>query len=110
MRVNNFFLSNYGVNKSSLLCTFNKLGLNNRLILIELKKRKLENISKSLNKMKLIGKKLEKKVENYIHFYKKIKNYTGLKHKINLPCQGQRTKTDAKTNKTGTREKIKKKN
>jgi len=60
--------------------------------------------------MKLIGKKLEKKVENYIHFYKKIKNYTGLRHKINLPCRGQRTKTNAKTNKTETRKKIKKKN
>lgn len=36
-------------------------------------------------------------MKNNILFKKKLKNYSGLRHKMKLPVRGQRTKTNAKT-------------
>jgi ribosomal protein S13 len=45
------------------------------------------------------SKKKKKSDYKYIEFYKNINSYKGTRHKKSLPVRGQRTHTNAKTNK-----------
>ena len=40
---------------------------------------------------------LRREVQQNIHRYHEIGSYRGLRHRRNLPCRGQRTKTNART-------------
>ena len=47
----------------------------------------------------ILNSDLKKKKKNNIKLLKKIRNYKGLRHTLHLPVNGQRTKTNAKTQK-----------
>jgi len=91
-----FFKTKYGVGKTILFGIFHKFGFNNRITNFKLKKTNIKHINKNL-KLRILEKTLLNKGKESITFLKKIKSYRGLRHKLRLPCRGQRTKTNKKT-------------
>lgn len=75
-----------------------KVGLNKRLKPIFLKQTHVLRSEILLNKF-LLNKELKKKVQNNILFLMKIKSYKGIRHQFKYPVRGQRTHTNAKTQK-----------
>lgn len=72
----------------------NRFGLNTRLKPLYLKKK----VRGLLNREKLSESKLQIDFTN-VQFLKDIRSYRGVRHKARLPVRGQRTHTNAKTNK-----------
>lgn len=72
----------------------NHFGLNTRLKPLYLKKK----VRGLLNREKLSESKLQIDFTN-VQFLKDIRSYRGVRHKARLPVRGQRTHTNAKTNK-----------
>jgi small subunit ribosomal protein S13 len=90
------FLNLFGIGlKSKQLC-FNQIGLNNRINILNINDKKINQINKQLN-LKVKGKKLIFIINKHIAFYKSLHNYRGIRHKQLKPVRGQRTKTNAKT-------------
>ena len=75
-----------------------KIGLNNRLISKFIKNN--QNLSSNLFFKKFcILKNNKKMIKENIFFLTKIRTFKGLRHKLGYPVRGQRTHTNAKTNK-----------
>jgi len=86
----------FGIGKTIKKFCFNQTGINNRIILSNIKDEKINKINKQLN----LAFKIKRKVFiilKQIAFYKKLNNYKGIRHKQLKPVRGQRTKTNAKT-------------
>lgn len=88
------------------LKTFNKFkqkeGMNrlwslNKLKIKTITKLKFYNYLQNVKKKK--GHELKKSTNNKFNFLRKIKNYRFFRHRFNRPVRGQRTKTNAKTQK-----------
>lgn len=97
-----------GLNKSKQLNA--SLGLSSNFILRKLDKDQLLKLNKSLTSYKQ-GSRLKREVKNKIDVLKEIKTYRGIRHSYFLPVRGQRTHTNAGTqkNKKKIKTKIKKK-
>ncbi len=67
-----------------------KIGLNYKTSLLFLKKSSKNTALSSTPGFK---------PRDFIDFLKKLKTYRGLRHKYAYPCRGQRTHTNAKTQK-----------
>jgi small subunit ribosomal protein S13 len=91
-------LETFGINEKKVKYLFNYSGLNNRIPISGLKIRQFGEINKNLRKIKT-GKKLKEDIRTTILFLSRIKNYKGIRHKLKYPVRGQRTHTNAKTNK-----------
>lgn len=59
----------------------------------------MELFLKCIKKTRKIGRDLKRTTERDIFFYRTNGSYKGLRMSQNLPCHGQRTKTNAQTNK-----------
>lgn len=92
----------YGLAQSTFLKFKQSFGINKRLVLKKLKKyrivrRRFNNFFFYLKK--LTGRKLRAKTKKSIYFLKRIRNYKYFRHRLKLPVRGQRTRTNAKTQK-----------
>ncbi len=75
-----------------------KIGLNQRNNPKAIKKKHLHEFEK-IKKSILSEKRLKSNIKEIVSFEQKIKTYKGIRNKLNLPCRGQRTHTNAKTKK-----------
>ena len=95
---NNQLLENFGINKKQIKKLFNNCGLNTRISVNEIKNKQSREINKNLKKIKFV-KILKEYIKTTILFLSKIKCYKGIRHRLKYPVRGQRTHTNAKTNK-----------
>jgi ribosomal protein S13 len=94
----NNFLKKNGINLGILNFTYNLLGLNKRKLNITLKLNR-KNIFNKIFNMFMYNDNLKIKIEKQISYYKNLKNYKGMRHLYRYPVRGQRTHTNAKTQK-----------
>jgi ribosomal protein S13 len=96
----NLFLKVYGVGKKELLKRYLKLGINLRVGINfkHQKFRKLVNRAFTSFDGDDYGKKLQSEIQKSILFLQIIQNFKGMRSKFFRPCRGQRTHTNAKTN------------
>ena len=96
-----------GINKSIQINSV--LGLSFKIKLKQLNKVHLLNLNKALTHYKQ-GIRLQREVINNISVLKEIKTYRGIRHSYFLPVRGQRTHTNAGTQKNKKKKNKKKKN
>ena len=86
----------FGIGKTNVksLITMVKLDSNTRVK--DLSRDDVANIMKALEEFKVEGD-LKKEIRENIDRLKAIKSYRGIRHIVNLPVRGQRTKTNART-------------
>lgn len=92
----NYFKKIFGINKKKLkkYCLF--FGFNPRANIVFLKNKYTYKIFfKFISE--IFGKRLKKDIYRNIYFLWKIRSYRGLRHKVQLPSRGQRTKTNSRT-------------
>lgn len=65
----------------------------------ELSDEEIQRIAVLLDREYLVEGGLRRKTQQDINRLKEIGCYRGLRHRRNLPCRGQRTKTNARTRK-----------
>jgi small subunit ribosomal protein S13 len=65
----------------------------------ELDEDELSRLSTLLERDFTVEGPLRRQIGQSIHRLKEIKCYRGLRHRLSLPCRGQRTKTNARTRK-----------
>ena len=93
------YLTNiFGINKNSTKYLLYTCGINKRIDSQKVKVSQYYQIDKKINKIKK-GKHLKEDIRNTISFLLKIKTYRGIRHNLGYPVRGQRTHTNAKTNK-----------
>lgn len=91
-------LKKYGINFNLLNQTYNLIGLNKKKTIIKLKLIK-KNIFTKISNIFTYNDTLKLKIEKQISYFKDIKSYTGTRHLYKYPVRGQRTHTNAKTQK-----------
>lgn len=87
-----------GISFNTLNQTYNLLGLNKKKINITLKLNK-KNIFNKIFTLFTYNETLKIKLEKQISYYRNLKNYRGMRHIYKYPVRGQRTHTNAKTQK-----------
>lgn len=92
----NLIKINFGIGKDLLKLAFDKIGLNNKKYLLNIKTSNLIQINNSIKKIES-GKKLIDSIKCGMEFRENIKSYKGIRHKLRYPIRGQRTHTNAKT-------------
>lgn len=98
------FIYGIGISRSKLICKISKT--NENIKIKNLKEKQIEKIRKEVSKYIIEGD-LRRKINLSIKRLIDLNCYRGLRHKKNLPVNGQRTKTNARTRK-GPRKIIKK--
>jgi len=86
-----------GYHRANLICS--SLGVDPNIKLKDLKKEDIQSINSIIDlKYKfVIDMDLKKNVYDNIQLLKNIKSYKGVRHTYKLPVNGQRTHTNAKT-------------
>ena len=94
------FKNDYGVKSYSQKYLKGQSGYNRRMPVNFLLKEDLQHIDDFCQKNldKNFSKKQKTIIFENIAFYKKNRSYKGTRHEKSLPVRGQRTKTNAKTN------------
>jgi ribosomal protein S13 len=96
----NYFLKIYGVGKPELLKRYLRIGINSR-VAVNFRYQKFRKLVKKINRNldgDDFGKKLQAEIQKSILFLQIIQNFKGMRSKFFRPCRGQRTHTNAKTN------------
>lgn len=88
----------YGLGENIKTKFFTKFGINQRQNPKFLKSKQFNRIDKIVKK-EILGNKLNEKIKNRISYQISIKTFRGSRHKLNYPCRGQRTHTNANTKK-----------
>jgi ribosomal protein S13 len=91
-------LKRNGISFSILNQTYKLLGLNKKKLNITLKLNK-KNIFNKIFTLFTYNETLKIKLEKQISYYKNLKSYRGMRHVYKYPVRGQRTHTNAKTQK-----------
>ena len=88
----------YGIGRTNVkkLATMSKISLDTRVK--DLTRDEVAVLMKSLESFKIEGD-LKKEIRENIDRLKAIHSYRGLRHIVNLPVRGQRTKTNSRTRK-----------
>jgi small subunit ribosomal protein S13 len=76
-----------------------RTGINPEKKARELDEDELSRLSTLLERDFTVEGPLRRQTGQSIHRLKEIKCYRGLRHRLSLPCRGQRTKTNARTRK-----------
>ena len=86
----------YGIGRKNVfqLLAWAKINADKRIK--DLTKEEVARVTKALDKFKIEGD-LRKEVNDNIERLKAIRCYRGIRHILNLPVHGQRTKTNART-------------
>ena len=86
----------FGIGFEKAKIFFDRVGINKRNNPLFIKKKKFNGLNKLIKK-NLTEKKLKKNIQEKKTFSQKIKTYKSIRNKLNYPCRGQRTHTNAKT-------------
>jgi small subunit ribosomal protein S13 len=97
--IKTFINTNFGVGNSNAKILHLNLGINTKTRVKVLKQKIHNELNKKINSKFIINKKLKEKINNNISFLIKNKSYKGIRHKLKYPVRGQRTHTNAKTQK-----------
>lgn len=89
----------YGINQSIAEKTCGNLGINPNKRFGTLKLTQIRKLYKYLHKNYQVGGLLKKTIIENIKKQIKIRSYRGIRHKKGLPVRGQRTHTNAQTQK-----------
>jgi len=92
----NKFKKIFGINKKKLKRQSVKHGSNPLTYVLVLKKKYMFKVFRKFL-ADIYGKRLQEQTLNCILFLWNIRCYRGLRHKVHLPVRGQRTKTNART-------------
>lgn len=87
----------YGINKTQALLICNQLNISPKLKLKQLNQRVIYNISNYINNNLDIDKELKWKIKKNIDMKIKANIYEGIRHRLSLPLNGQRTHSNAKS-------------
>jgi len=88
-----------GLGPTTSLEVCEKLNINPQRRAKELSDKEIAEIAVLLDKEYLVEGPLRRQEATNIARLKEIKSYRGERHRKNLPCRGQRTKTNARTRK-----------
>jgi len=89
----------YGIGPTLAQKICEELNLDPQVRAHTLGENDLSRINQLLQAQYLVEGDLKRKVQNDIRRHITIKGYRGLRHKLNLPCRGQRTRTNSRTRK-----------
>jgi len=95
----------FGIGLISAKNLLKKVNINNNIRFNDLSKNHFIRLSNYIVYCKKFEGPLKRKIRNNLDRLLKIQSYRGLRHQKNLPSRGQRTRTNAKTQKRE-REKI----
>jgi small subunit ribosomal protein S13 len=87
----------YGINRNNAKKALDNLRLNENKRFGTLKITQIKKISKYITLNYKVGGLLKKHIIENIKKKMKIKSYKGIRHKFGLPVRGQRTHTNAQT-------------
>jgi len=86
----------FGIGSTNVKPLIKMVKLNPDTRVKDLSRDDVSNIMKALEEFKVEGD-LKKEIRENIDRLKAIKSYRGIRHIVNLPVRGQRTKTNART-------------
>ena len=89
----------YGIGPAKALEIIAKVGIDRNLMARDLTPDQIAQITKILQDDLLVEGDLRRTVAADIRRLQQINCYRGIRHRRNLPCRGQRTKTNARTRK-----------
>ena len=89
----------YGIGPAKALEIIEKVGIDRDLMAKDLTQDQIAAITKMLQDDLLVEGDLRRAVAADIRRLQQINCYRGIRHRRNLPCRGQRTKTNARTRK-----------
>lgn len=86
----------FGIGKTNVKSLISMVKLDPNTRVKDLSRDDVASIMKALEEFKIEGD-LKKEIRENIDRLKAIKSYRGIRHIVNLPAHGQRTKTNART-------------
>ena len=89
----------YGIGPAKALEIIAKVGIDRNLMARDLTPDQIAQITKILQDDLLVEGDLRRSISADIRRLQQINCYRGIRHRRNLPCRGQRTKTNARTRK-----------
>ena len=89
----------YGIGPAKALEIIEKLKIDRNIKASELTSEQIGQINSMLQNDMVVEGELRRVIAADIRRLQQINCYRGLRHKRNLPCHGQRTKTNARTRK-----------
>ena len=89
----------YGIGPAKALEIIAKVGIDRELMARDLSPDQIAQITKILQDDMLVEGDLRRSIAADIRRLQQINCYRGIRHRRNLPCRGQRTKTNARTRK-----------
>ena len=89
----------YGVGPTKSVEILEKAGVDRNIKANDLTPDQISKITKILQDDILVEGDLRRSVAADIRRLQQINSYRGIRHRRNLPCRGQRTKTNARTRK-----------
>ena len=89
----------YGIGPAKALEIIAKVGIDRNLMARDLSQDQIAQITKILQDDLLVEGDLRRAISADIRRLQQINCYRGIRHRRNLPCRGQRTKTNARTRK-----------
>ena len=89
----------YGIGPAKALEIIAQVGIDRDLMAKDLTQDQIAAITKMLQDDLLVEGDLRRAVAADIRRLQQINCYRGIRHRRNLPCRGQRTKTNARTRK-----------
>ena len=89
----------YGVGPAKALEILEKTGIDRNMRASDITPDQISQITKILQDDLLVEGDLRRSVAADIRRLQQINSYRGIRHRRNLPCRGQRTKTNARTRK-----------
>jgi len=87
----------YGIGRQTANDILMKANINADTRVQNLTEDEVGKLSNIITKQYKVEGDLRREISQNIRRLKDIKSYRGLRHKNNLPCRGQRTKTNART-------------
>jgi small subunit ribosomal protein S13 len=99
----------YGVGLSTSQTILTKLGIDHNLKTDDLSDGEVNTIRKVIDDELIVEGELRSQISINIKRLMDLGCYRGLRHRKSLPCNGQRTKTNARTRKGPKRTAVKKK-
>ena len=89
----------YGIGPAKALEIIEKLNIDRNIKAQELTSEQIGAINSMLQNDMVVEGELRRVIAADIRRLQQINSYRGIRHRRNLPCHGQRTKTNARTRK-----------